>query len=411
MNKFVNMPKTGSLQTRRSGTTGSHRRAQFNKSTCDLTRIPFSAKWCGLFLIGEDMTNQVIECRNLWKVFGDKQQAAMEAIQSEGLSKTQIFEQFQCVVGVQNVSFSVSEGEIFCIMGLSGSGKSTLIRHVNRLIEPSAGQVLIEGTDINGMSVSELRSVRATKIGMVFQNMALLPHRSVADNVSLGLELRGEEEGKCRSVAEEILTRVDLAGWGDRFPDELSGGMKQRVGLARALAADPHILLMDEPFSALDPLIRRDLQTQFMRLAAEMGKTTLFITHDLDEAIRIGNRIAIMKDGTLIQTGTPEDIVTNPQDGYVADFVAGISRLNLVTAAKIMETPEAYTLHSGPFTEDGASTAKPDDKLDTLVSLAAQKEGPILIRDTGKTVGVVSIRSLLSGIQSSSSTLQENDHG
>ena len=357
------------------------------------------------------MTNQVIECRNLWKVFGDKQLAAMEAIQSEGLSKTQIFEQFQCVVGVQNVSFSVSEGEIFCIMGLSGSGKSTLIRHVNRLIEPSAGQVLIEGTDINGMSVSELRSVRATKIGMVFQNMALLPHRSVADNVSLGLELRGEEEGKCRSVAEEILTRVDLAGWGDRFPDELSGGMKQRVGLARALAADPPILLMDEPFSALDPLIRRDLQTEFMRLAAEMGKTTLFITHDLDEAIRIGNRIAIMKDGTLIQTGTPEDIVTNPQDGYVADFVAGISRLNLVTAAKIMETPEAYTLHSGPFTEDGASTAKPDDKLDTLVSLAAQKEGPILIRDTGKTVGVVSIRSLLSGIQSSSSTLQENDHG
>ena len=357
------------------------------------------------------MTDRVIECRNLWKVFGDNQKTAMEAIQSEGLGKAQVFERFKCVVGVQDVSFSVAEGEIFCIMGLSGSGKSTLIRHVNRLIEPTAGKVFIEGTDINGMSETELRTLRSTKIGMVFQNMALLPHRSVADNVSLGLELRRVDEKECHATAQEMLERVDLAGWGDRFPDELSGGMKQRVGLARALAADPPILLMDEPFSALDPLIRRDLQTEFMRIAAEMGKTTLFITHDLDEAIRIGNRIAIMKDGALIQIGTPEDIVTSPQDDYVADFVAGISKLNFVTAAKIMESPEEYVAHSGPFSEEGAVTAQLNDKLGTLVSLAVGEDGPIVIRDGGATAGVVSVNALLKGIQSSSFDRQEQDHG
>lgn len=357
------------------------------------------------------MTDHVIECQNLWKVFGDDQKTAMQAIRSEGLDKAQVFERFKCVVGVQDVSFSVTEGEIFCIMGLSGSGKSTLIRHVNRLIEPTAGRVLIEGTDVNGMSETELRAVRSTKIGMVFQNMALLPHRSVADNVSLGLELRGVDVKERHATAKEMLERVGLAGWGDRFPDELSGGMKQRVGLSRALAADPHILLMDEPFSALDPLIRRDLQTEFMRIAAEMGKTTLFITHDLDEAIRIGNRIAIMKDGALIQTGAPEDIVTNPQDDYVADFVAGISKLNFVTAAKIMESPEDYVAHSGPFSEDGAVTARPDDKLGTLVSLAVGGDGPIVIRDGRATVGIVSVKVLLRGIQSSSFHQQEQDHG
>ena len=360
------------------------------------------------------MADHVIECQNLWKVFGDNQKTtaqAMHAIRSEGLDKAQVFERFKCIVGVQNVSFSVTEGDIFCIMGLSGSGKSTLIRHVNRLIEPTAGQVLIEGADINCMSETELRALRSTKIGMVFQNMALLPHRSVADNVSLGLELRGVDGKERRAAAQEMLERVGLAGWGDRFPDELSGGMKQRVGLARALAADPHILLMDEPFSALDPLIRRDLQTEFMRLAAEMGKTTLFITHDLDEAIRIGDRISIMKDGALIQTGTPEDIVTNPQDDYVADFVAGISKLNFVTAAKIMESPEEYVAHSGPFSEDGAATAQLSDKLGTLVSLAVGGDGPIVIRDGGTTVGVVSARSLLKGIQNSSFDQQEQGHG
>ena len=357
------------------------------------------------------MAEDVIECRNLWKVFGEKSKAAMEAIRAEGLDKEQVFKKFNCVVGVKDVSFSVAEGEIFCIMGLSGSGKSTLIRHVNRLIEPSAGSVFIEGQDINGMSEPDLRAIRSIKIGMVFQNMALLPHRSVADNVALGLELRGVGEKKRRTTAEEMLVRVDLAGWGDRFPDELSGGMKQRVGLARALAADPHILLMDEPFSALDPLIRRDLQTEFMRLAAEMGKTTLFITHDLDEAIRIGNRIAIMKDGALIQTGTPEDIVTAPQDDYVADFVAGISKLNFVTAAKIMETPTAYSAKNGPFSEENAHVAGPDDKLGRLVSLAVAGDGPILIREGNKTVGVVSVKALLQGIQNSTLEEEENRHG
>ena len=252
-----------------------------------------------------------IECRSVWKIFGDRANEALAAIRSRGVGKKEVFEEFECVVGVHDVSFEVAEGEIFCIMGLSGSGKSTLIRHVNRLIDPTAGEVLVEGVAVNMLAQEALRELRSRKIGMVFQNMALLPHRSVRDNVALGLELRGVDKATRIAVAESTLERVELAGWGGRFPDELSGGMKQRVGLARALAADPHILLMDEPFSALDPLIRRELQSEFMTLASQMNKTTLFITHDLDEAIRIGHRIAVMKDGALVQIGTPDEIYEN----------------------------------------------------------------------------------------------------
>ena len=267
------------------------------------------------------MPNATIECRGVWKIFGDREREALAAVRSRGIGKGEVFAEFGCVVGVRDVSFEVAEGEIFCIMGLSGSGKSTLIRHVNRLIDPSAGEVLVEGVDVNSLVPEALRELRSNRIGMVFQNMALLPHRTVRDNVALGLELRGVDKAARSATAESTLERVELAGWGERYPDELSGGMKQRVGLARALAADPHILLMDEPFSALDPLIRRELQQEFMTLASQMNKTTLFITHDLDEAIRIGRRIAIMKDGLLVQIGTPEDIVTNPKDDYVAEGI------------------------------------------------------------------------------------------
>jgi glycine betaine/proline transport system ATP-binding protein len=279
----------------------------------------------------------VIRCEAIWKIFGDQSRQAMEAVRARGLSKTAIREEFDCVVGVQNASFTVGRGEIFCIMGLSGSGKSTLIRHINRLIEPTSGAVYIEGENVNAMGAEALRRLRAEKIGMVFQSMALMPHRTVRDNVAFSLEVRGKPEAERAKVAAKAIDMVDLTGWDTKYPDELSGGMQQRVGLARALAADPTILLMDEPFSALDPLIRRQLQGTFMELSAELHKTTVFITHDLDEAIRIGDRIAIMKDGVLVQIGTPEEIVTRPADDYVADFVAGISKLDLVTAARIMQ--------------------------------------------------------------------------
>ena len=345
------------------------------------------------------MSSTTIECRGVWKVFGDREHEALAAIRSRGIGKREVFDEFACVIGVRDVSFEVAEGEIFCIMGLSGSGKSTLIRHVNRLIEPSAGDVLVEGVAVNTLSPEALRELRSRKIGMVFQNMALMPHRTVLDNVALGLELRGVDRAARSEIAESTLERVDLAGWGGRYPDELSGGMKQRVGLARALAADPHILLMDEPFSALDPLIRRELQKEFMTLASQTKKTTVFITHDLDEAIRIGHRIAIMKDGALVQIGTPEDIVTNPIDDYVADFVAGISKLNLVTAQKIMEPPEAYVARHGVIDVKDCPNALPHDSLDRLIDLSVGSRHPIVVVSDGRTVGIVNNQILLRGIQ------------
>ncbi len=341
----------------------------------------------------------VIECQSLWKIFGHQADAAMKAITNEGLSKTEILDQYHCVIGVQDATFTVGEGEVFCIMGLSGSGKSTLIRHVNRLIEPTSGNVLIEGQDVNKLNATELRALRSTKIGMVFQNMALMPHRTVRDNVAFALEVRGMGRDERYQIADTAIETVDLEGWQDRYPDELSGGMQQRVGLARAIAADPHILLMDEPFSALDPLIRRQLQDQFLHLAAEMRKTTLFITHDLDEAIRIGDRIAIMKDGALVQIGTPEEIVTNPVDEYVSDFVAGISKLQLVTAQKVMQSIQSYERVQGALDSSRCPTAKPDDNLDELVNLSIETDQPIVIENEGQVIGIVSKRNLLRGIQ------------
>lgn len=346
-----------------------------------------------------DSGEPVIECRRLWKIFGHGIDRAMEAIRSHGLAKETVLERFGCVIGVQNVSFSVGEGEIFCIMGLSGSGKSTLIRHVNRLIEPTAGEVWIEGENIGALSQTGLRALRASKIGMVFQNMALMPHRTVRDNVAFALEVRGQKRKSRLEVADRAIDTVELTGWGDRYPDELSGGMQQRVGLARAIAADPHILLMDEPFSALDPLIRRQLQGQFMTLAREMKKTTLFITHDLDEAIRIGDRIAIMRDGLLVQVGTPEQIVTEPKDSYVADFVAGISKLTLVTAARVMEPIASYEAREGKITHSRSLTASPDDNLDRLAELSIETDAPLIIEEDGKPVGIVTKKALIRGIQ------------
>jgi glycine betaine/proline transport system ATP-binding protein len=271
-----------------------------------------------------------IELKNVWKVFGPRAREAMDAINGERLGKAQVLERFGCVVGVADVSFAVAPGETFCVMGLSGSGKSTLVRLINRLIEPTAGQILVGRDDLGALDEAALRAIRGSRIAMVFQDKALMPHRTVRDNVALGLEIRNVPRLKRWEIAERMLELVNLSGWEDRYPAELSGGMQQRVGLARALAADPAILLMDEPFSALDPLIRRQLQEFFLDLAARLRKTTVFVTHDLDEAIRLGTRIAIMNDGRIVQIGTPERIVMHPADDYVADFVRGISKLRIM---------------------------------------------------------------------------------
>ena len=334
-----------------------------------------------------------VECKGVWKIFGKRASEALPAIKKENLDKAEALRRFNCVVGVADASFSVSPGKIFCIMGLSGSGKSTLVRHINRLIEPTAGEIWVEGEDVNRLNDQDLRALRSKRIGMVFQNMALLPHRNVRDNVALSLELRGMPRARRYEIAEEKLSLVSLGGWSDRFPHELSGGMKQRVGLARAMAADPDILLMDEPFSALDPVIRRQLQVQFLELASVLNKTTIFITHDLDEAIKLGDDIAIMKDGRIVQVGTPEDIVTNPTEPYVADFVAGISRLRLVTARKIMAQVDGQmSLGSGP-------RAGLDATLDDLIDLACGSEEPISILDGDRVAGLITKHELLRGIQ------------
>ncbi len=346
------------------------------------------------------MSDAVLELEGVWKVFGDRAPEAMKAIRAEGIGKAEVLERFEAVVGVKDASFSVNEGEIFCLMGLSGSGKSTLVRHINRLIDPTAGTIKILGEDIGKMKTEPLRALRATKIGMVFQNMALLPHRSVRDNIGFALELRGMDAYHRSQLADQALEKVSLHGYGDRLPSELSGGMQQRVGLARALAADPEILLMDEPFSALDPLIRRNLQDEFLSLSANLKKTTVFITHDLDEAIRMGDRIGIMKDGEIVQIGTAEDIVTAPADDYVADFVAGISRLKLVSAAKIMKNIAEHEALHGPIgTDADYPVAQPQDDLDTLVSLSTGTDLPVLIKDQGSTVGIVTKDTLLRGLQ------------
>ncbi|MEZ5784501.1 MAG: glycine betaine/L-proline ABC transporter ATP-binding protein [Rhizobiaceae bacterium] len=344
------------------------------------------------------MRDSAILVKNVWKIFGHRAEEALKAIKSGGLSKDDVIKKFGCVVGVSDATFDIGEGEIFCIMGLSGSGKSTLVRHINRLLEPTAGEIFVSGKDIMSLNQTELREMRARRIGMVFQNFGLLPHRTVRNNVALPLEVQGISRSRRFEIADASLKRVNLAGWEDKYPNELSGGMQQRVGLARAMAADPDILLMDEPFSALDPLIRRQLQDQFMELAKVMRKTTIFITHDLDEAIRIGHRIAIMKDGVIVQIGTPEQIVTEPVDDYVAEFVAGISKLNLVYARSVMEPFDAsqyshLQLADWPIAEE-------DDNLSHLIDLSAEVENPVLVRaKCGSITGVVTKQRLLRSIQ------------
>ena len=335
----------------------------------------------------------MIQIDSVWKIFGENPLQALDEIRASGIGKAEVLSRYNCVVGVADVSFDVNEGEIFCVMGLSGSGKSTLVRHINRLLEPTAGSIIVGGDDVMSLPADELRQYRNEKIAMVFQNFALMPHRSVLDNIAMPLEIRGLNKTRRLEIAQHNLSLVELDGWGNKFAHELSGGMQQRVGLARALASDPDVLLMDEPFSALDPLIRRQLQDEFMKLASVMKKTTVFITHDLDEAVRIGDRIAIMRDGRLVQVGTPEDIVMNPADDYVADFVAGISRLKVVRAHAIMEP---LTNSATDDIAENAPAFQSQDNLSELITAAIDYDGKLRVLDeNGETIGSISRSNIL----------------
>lgn len=289
-----------------------------------------------------------VKIRHLTKVFGRKQQKALKLVQ-EGKSKKEIFEQTGATVGVYDANFDVNDGEIFVIMGLSGSGKSTLIRLINRLIEPTSGSIYINDDEISKMSKKELREIRRTKVNMVFQNFGLFPKRTILENTEYGLEIRGINKAERQKRAEQALDDTGLLSFKNQYPDQLSGGMQQRVGLARALANASDILLMDEAFSALDPLIRKDMQNDLLKLQEKMKKIIIFITHDLNEALRIGDRIALMRDGKIIQIGTGEEILTNPANDFVSEFTEDVDRSKILTAENIMETPLTINIETeGP---------------------------------------------------------------
>ena len=339
-----------------------------------------------------------IQIQNVWKIFGNTSTEALDAIQNKNISKQEALEKYNSVIGVSDVSFDVRKGEIFCVMGLSGSGKSTLVRHINRLLEPTSGKILINNQDVMQFNKKNLQELRNKKIAMVFQNFALMPHRSVLDNIAMPLEIRGISKNDRLDVANKILNNVELQGWGNKYAHELSGGMQQRVGLARALAADPEFLLMDEPFSALDPLIRRQLQTEFIKLSKQMKKTTVFITHDLDEAVRVGHRIAIMRDGMVIQIGTPEEIVINPADEYVTDFVKGISRLKVVQAKTIMQSIKDYESKFGSLVKE-VEKVDENDLLSKLIETSISKDKPIIVSNkNNQNIGVITQSDLLRAV-------------
>ena len=339
-----------------------------------------------------------IQIQNVWKIFGNTSNDALDAIQNKKISKQEALEKYNSVIGVSDVSFDVNKGEIFCVMGLSGSGKSTLVRHINRLLEPTSGKILINNQDVMQFNKENLQELRNKKIGMVFQNFALMPHRSVLDNIAMPLEIRGVSKNDRLDAANNILNIVELQGWGNKYAHELSGGMQQRVGLARALAADPDFLLMDEPFSALDPLIRRQLQSEFIKLSKKMKKTTVFITHDLDEAVRVGHRIAIMRDGMVVQIGTPEEIVVNPADEYVADFVKGISRLKVVQAKTIMKSIKEYENKFGKL-DNNNELVNENEVLSKLIEISVTKDKPIIVTNkNNEKIGFISQSDLLKAV-------------
>ncbi|MFF8283703.1 glycine betaine/L-proline ABC transporter ATP-binding protein [Streptomyces albus] len=333
----------------------------------------------------------VFTVRNLWKVFGPK--GSVRRIPQDpsvqDLSQAEMREKTGCTAAVRDVSFDVHKGEVFVVMGLSGSGKSTLVRCLTRLIEPTAGTLKFNGDDVIGMDKDSLRELRRHRASMVFQNFGLLPHRTVVDNVAYGLEIQGVGKAERRERAAEMVAKVGLDGLGERRPGQLSGGQQQRVGLARALAVDPEVLLFDEPFSALDPLIRRDMQEEVIRLHREEGRTMVFITHDLSEALRLGDRIALMRDGRVVQLGTPEEIVANPADDYVRDFVRDVPREQVISVRRAMRKATETEA------ETGAALA-PDTLVADAIEAVARSGESARVVENGRTIGVVDDARLLS---------------
>jgi glycine betaine/proline transport system ATP-binding protein len=329
----------------------------------------------------------LVRAENVWKIFGAKADKVIGTPDCE-LPRAELRDKTGCVIAVRDVSLDIKPGEVFVVMGLSGSGKSTLVRTLIRLIEPSAGKIMITGHDVMEADSSELRELRRHSVSMVFQHFGLLAHRRVIDNVAFGLEIQGMGKSERLARASEVLGLVGLEDVANSFPDQLSGGMQQRVGLARAFAVDPQLMLYDEPFSALDPLIRRDMQDEVVRLQEETGKTMLFITHDLPEALRLGDRIAIMRDGAIVQLGTPEELVGSPANDYVQNFVRDIPRTHVLTLRWIMRDPRPGEESGGPEL-DVKTTVK------DAVPVAAATDGPIRAVEDGRCVGIVDRVSIL----------------
>ena len=382
-------------------------------------------------------------CRDLWKVYGDGAEDLADSIDPD-LSREEVLAQTGCVLAVRDVSFDVLEGETFVIMGLSGSGKSTLVRCLSRLIEPTRGQVQIDGEDLLAMNRQQLRDIRRHKMGMVFQHFGNFPHKRVMENVVYGLQIQGIDKTAQRTRAAEVIELVGLSGWEERYPHELSGGMQQRVGLARALAVDPQILLFDEPFSALDPLIRREMQDQLIGLQQMVQKTMVFITHDFLEALKVGDRVAIMRDGEFVQVGTPEELVSNPIDDYVRDFTRDVPRSKVLTARSVMTPPKVFAtadegladLKTRLVTEgcdsavvvdgqdqfvgtvhlsdvpgsraadssvasvmlDSCPVVEPGTRLERLIPLALGGDAPIAVLDDGRCIGTISREAAMAAL-------------
>jgi glycine betaine/proline transport system ATP-binding protein len=332
-----------------------------------------------------------LQVDKLWKVFGDRPGAALELSES-GATRTDVLAATGCTVGVRDVSFDVTRGETFVVMGLSGSGKSTLVRCVARLADVTRGRVLLDGDDITAMDERTLREVRRKKLSMVFQHFGLFPHRTVADNAAYGLEVQGVPKGLRRDEAFRVLALVGLAGYEHHYPQQLSGGMQQRVGLARALAVDPEVLFFDEPFSALDPLIRRDMQDELIRLQGDLQRTIVFITHDFAEAIKLGDRIAIMKDGVFDQIGTAAELITNPATDYVREFTEDIPKAKVLTARDVMQAGGG----KGRTVQAGRS-------VESLIAMMLDDPEPLdVVDETGRSIGAVdraAVSALLTGLR------------
>ncbi|GHH77957.1 glycine/betaine ABC transporter ATP-binding protein [Streptomyces sulfonofaciens] len=335
-----------------------------------------------------DPAPPVFAVDGLWKVFGPKSHQVPADPGLAALAPAELRARTGCTAAVREVSFSVRKGEVFVVMGLSGSGKSTLVRCLTRLVEPTAGAIAIDGENVRAMDRARLRELRRHRAAMVFQHFGLLPHRSVLDNVAYGLEIQGVPRSRRRARAAEVVAKVGLDGMEQRRPGQLSGGQQQRVGLARALAVDPEVLLFDEPFSALDPLIRRDMQEEVVRLHREEGRTMVFITHDLSEALRLGDRIALMRDGRIVQLGTPEEIVGSPADDYVRDFVRDVPREQVLTVRSAMRPPDADETGRGPSVAPGATVSE-------AIEAVARTGFPVRVMEDGRCLGVVDHERLL----------------